>query len=176
MGEDWGVAERRALEAALPASAATVWEGQTNADPVVAELRQDVAVIKRQMGRRGTRCCRASRTCSARRRVLLPVPTWRREAWRRNGRTENQRLVTALLPRGGSKSGHLLTQQMVEECGDAFQPQQQKGKAMCRVGEAGAGVQHPPPPGSPGVVRVQMRSGCEIGVRSFFCRSFARQP
>ena len=146
LGEDWGLAERRALEAAPPASAAAVREGQTNADPAVAQLRRDVAAIERialdlpdgderNELLQGIKDLLSKAESAAAATNLAPTKARAGKQQRRqNGRPDNQRLVTALLPRAGRKRGQPVAQEVVvEDSGDAFQPQQKKGKATYTV-------------------------------------------
>ena len=151
LGEDGGTAELQALAAGRQASQAAIRHAQSNADPEVAQLRQDLAVIQRTLmslpageardelwqGIKDLRSNAENAAMSAE----LPLTQVRagKVTRRQNGRPEGQRMVTALHPgRTHKRSRESLIQQQPQEadCCDEFKPLPKGGRPTHKVTNA----------------------------------------
>ena len=153
LGPDWGRAELHALVGVRSASASAIRQAQSNADPAVAELRRHLASIERiaislpagqdrESLLRGVKNLHTEAEGSASRAQLQVTATRAgKQAQRQNGRPENQRVVTALLPNRTHKRSHpslaqqagQQRQQQADDWGHEFKPQAKKGKATNKV-------------------------------------------
>lgn len=149
LGPDLGQAEMRQLVLAKQSTAADIRQAQSNADPFVAGLRQDLAQVQRliltlpdseqrDQLRRAVSDLRSKAEQAA---VDAKLPLTKAPAGkvqrRQQGRLEGQVEVTALHPKR-KRSGVPLVQQWAAdfEAGDDFQPKPNKGrKASVKVGK-----------------------------------------
>ena len=154
LGSDWGKAEVDGIVGVRAANAASIRQMQSNADPAVAQLRQDLACIEvtainlpdceeREELRRAVADLR-SKAESFRVSAKLPLTGARagKVARRQNGRPEEQRIVTALHPgRQQNRKRAPLAQQ--QQAGQQEAGQQQAGQQEAGQHQAAAGVPFP---------------------------------
>jgi hypothetical protein len=148
LGADWGKAEMRGILAMQGSTAAAIRRAQSNAEPAVASLRNDLAYIERTVlslpeGEekeallQGVADLRSRAVEEAARTKLPPTApragkVQRRQAGRPE-RPEGQHKVTALLPTRKYSSKRPLAQQS-GSYGDEFKPQAKKGRTSAKVG------------------------------------------
>ena len=150
LGEDWGKAEMAALLGMQQLTAAAVRKAVSNADPAMAQLRKDAAIVQH--------ACAALPEGEHREALLQHSAALRREAEaalvtaqlqptttragkvvrRQQGRPEGQRKVTALFPgrTSGSKRS-LMDEQAAGDYGDEFEARAKSGRRSEKV-RAGA--------------------------------------
>ena len=144
LGADWGKAEMRGLLTMQGSTAAAIRRAQSNAEPAVAGLRNDLAYIERTVlslpeGEEKEALLQGvadlrSRAVEAAARTKLP-PTAQRAGKvqrRQAGRPEGQHKVTALQPTRTHSSKRPLAQQS-GSYGDEFKPQGKKGRTSEKV-------------------------------------------
>ena len=160
LGSDWGKAEVDGIVGVRAANAASIRQMQSNADPAVAQLRQDLACIEftainlpdceeRKELRWAVEDLR-SKAESFKVSTKLPLTEARagKVARRQNGRPEEQRVVTALHPgrlqnrKRAALAQHQAGQQQLGEqqvgqqqaaAGDPFPTLAKKGKPTNKV-------------------------------------------
>ena len=144
LGADWGKAEMRGLLAMQGCTAAAIRRAQSNADPAVASLRNDMGYIERialslpegdekEALLQGVADLR-SRAAEAAARSKLPptAPRAGKVQRRQAGRPEGQRKVTALQTGRTHNNKRPLAQQ-AGSYGDEFKPQAKKGRTTDKV-------------------------------------------
>lgn len=145
LGADWGKAEMRGLLAMQGSTAAAIRRAQSNAEPAVAGLRNDLAYVERTVlslpeGEEKEALLQGvadlrSRAVEAAACTKLPptAPRAGKVQRRQAGRPEGQHKVTALQPTRKHSKKRPLAQQS-GSYGDEFKPQAKKGRTSEKVG------------------------------------------
>jgi hypothetical protein len=147
LGSDWGKAELGGIMGVRAANAAAIGQVQSNADPAVAKLRQQLACLERiainlpegeerEELRQGVEdLCSKAESFGVSAKLPLTQTRAGKVARRQNGRPEEQRLVTALHPSRQQcrQRDSLLQQQAAQQ--QLAEPEQEAGQ------QQGAGQQ-----------------------------------
>lgn len=149
LGEDWGAGEMQALREAGLAGGTALRRAQSNVDPLVAQVRRDLAFTERTVtslpaGEQREALARAaadlrSQAERAAADVKLPLTAvrggkvTRRQQGRPTGRLPSDRKVKALHPGRSKKRQRAHQDGEPLEHGDEFQPRPKKGKPSYKV-------------------------------------------